>query len=134
MGGATCARSNTASEPVPRPNAMVLVLSVGATKLTADFRSAAVVHVKILVRPGSHHCPILPMVEDCTCERLHHLRARRSHRSSRRRLNERNCELAEPPKSGPRPVAASREEPPADPLQGFHRGSLQVLYRCAPAR
>ena len=34
---------------------MVLVLSVGATELTADFRRAAVVRVIVVVRPGSHH-------------------------------------------------------------------------------
>jgi hypothetical protein len=32
------------------------------------------------------------LVWDCTCGRLYHLRARRPHRSSRRRLGERNCD------------------------------------------
>src|SRR6266566_5892847 len=41
---------------------MVLVLSVGATELTSDFRRAAVVRV-IVVRPGSHHCRILQLLE-----------------------------------------------------------------------
>src|SRR5258708_21686427 len=47
----TRARAATASEPVPRPNPMVLVLSVGATELTADFRRAAVDRVVVIVRP-----------------------------------------------------------------------------------
>jgi hypothetical protein len=34
---------------------MVLVLSVGSTELTADFRRTAVVRVIVVVRPGSHH-------------------------------------------------------------------------------
>jgi acetoin utilization deacetylase AcuC-like enzyme len=35
---------------------MALVLSVGATKLAADFRRTAVVRVIVVVRPGGHHC------------------------------------------------------------------------------
>jgi hypothetical protein len=48
-------------------------------------------------------------------------------------IDERNYELAEPPKLDPRAVAASREEPSADRLQGYHRGGLQVSHRCAPS-
>jgi hypothetical protein len=36
--------------------------------------------------------------------------------------------LAESPKSGSRRVNSSREEPPANPLEGFYRGSLKVLH------
>src|SRR5882724_13539731 len=98
---------------------MVLVLSVGATKLTANIRRAATARVIAIIRLDNYHCRILQQVGGCTCGRLYHLGARRPHRSSCRRLDERNCDLAEPPKPGPRRVDSTREEPPADPLQGF---------------
>ena len=75
LGRAARARPATASEPVPCPNAMVLVLSVGSTELTADFRRAAVVRVIVVVGSGGHYYRSLQLIGNSARGRLHHLRA-----------------------------------------------------------
>jgi len=96
VGRATRARAAAASEPVPRSNAMLWSYLSGQRSSRLIFRRVAVVRVIDVVRPGSHRCRMPQAgLELHLWTSPSHLRARRPNRSSRRRLDERNCNLAD---------------------------------------